>query len=78
MIQILYSEIIGTVIHRTFWLSDMISSDTISADHVPVTSYVFYPAIITEFSVFLNKLRDVKKLQILDCELNDLESKFSL
>jgi hypothetical protein len=78
MTQTLYSEIPDTAIHRTFWLSDMISSDTIAADHVPVTSYIFHPAIITEFSVLLNKPRDVKKLRKLDCELNYLEYKFCL
>jgi len=78
MTQILYNEVLDTVFHRTFWLSDIVSSDTIAADHVPVTSYIFHPAITTELSVLLNKLTDVKQHRRLDCELNNFESKFSL
>jgi hypothetical protein len=76
--QILYNEVLDTVIHRTFWLSDIISSDTIAADHVPFASSIFHPAITTVFSFLLNKLTDLKHVRRLGRELNHFESKFSL
>jgi hypothetical protein len=74
----LRSEVLDTAVHCTFRLLNIISSDTIVGDHMPITSYKFHPARTTKFSALLNKLIDVEQLWGLDCELNHLELKFSL
>ena len=76
--QMLGSEVLDAAVHCTFPLPNIMFSDTIFADHMPVTSYKFRPARTTKFSALLNKFIDVKHLWRLDCELNHLELKFSL
>ena len=60
--QMLRSEVLDTAVHCTLRLPNIISSDTIVGDHMPITSYKFHLARTTKFPALLNKLIDVEQL----------------